>query len=494
MYDSEEENDSNYSTVDEYSEEEDPDMEVGGEEGPAIGIDLGTTYCCVAVFRNGSTEVIANDHGNRTMPSTVAFTNVERLVGEAAEMEKVMNPKNVIVNSKRFIGRKFDDPVVSEHKSKYPFKFKEQGGSGRVIFEVIYQQEITNVTPEEVGAALLGKMKRIAESHLGTKVRSAVITVPAYFNDAQRRATQHAGTIAGLKVLRIINEPTAAAMAYDLGRSEAKESGDGNMADKQVLVYDLGGGTMDVSLLEINDSGIIEVKATSGDTLLGGEDFTDALFQHFKREIFVNHRIDIADHPKSEKRLLRACEKLKKDLSFADQTSLELAQLFPGMKNFTLEICQSKFEDICEDKFRSTIQIVENVINDAKISQTDVDEVVLIGGSTRIPKIRKMIKELLPGAKLNSSINPDETVACGAAIQAAILSGDDHSSLEDIVLMDVTPLSLGIVIKGGISHVIIPRNSTIPVQKVHTVHTASHYQKLAAIEVLEGETHKLNLF
>ena len=473
----------------------DEDMDTGaGPSGrrhpePCIGIDLGTTYCCVAVFRNGKPKVLANENGNRTTPSTVSYSSNERLAGEAAETESVMDPVNSIYNSKRFIGRKFDDPVVTENMSKYPFKFKEQ--NGKVIFEVFHREEIMNVTPEEVGAALLGKMKHIAENHLGVKVRKAVITVPAYFNDAQRKATKHAGTIAGLNVMRIINEPTAAAMAYGLHNKYKGEGDNNNMEteDKNILVYDLGGGTMDVSLLQVDDGGTIEVKATSGNTFLGGEDFTRRLFQHFSREIFLSHNFDVSSLPKMTNRLLRACEKIKRDLSspIITEVKLELARLLPGNKTFVLEINRQKLEELCSDLFQRTMRIVVRVVDDAKLDQDDIDEVVLIGGSSRIPKIREMLKTMFPKAYLNCSVNPDEAVACGAAIQAAILGGDDHTSLEDVVLLDVTPLSLGITVKGGLTSVIVPRNTVIPITKTKSVTTVGNFQTSMKFDIIEGE-------
>ena len=467
----------------------DGDMDTGagvGHSEPTIGIDLGTTYCCVAVFRDGKTNVIANENGNRTTPSIVSYSGNERLVGDAAEMESVLDPANSICNSKRFIGRLFDDPIVVENKSKYPFKFKEQ--NKKVIFEVFHREEIMNVTPEEVGAALLGKMKKIAEDYLGVKVKKAVITVPAYFNDSQRRATKHAGTIAGLNVLRIINEPTAAAMAYGLHNKFKCANNNVKTGDKNILVFDLGGGTMDVSLLNFDECGVVEVKASSGNSFLGGEDFTRRLYHYFSREIFMSHNFDVSSLPRVNKRLLRACEKAKKELSspLIKEVKVELARLIPGNQTFVMEISRGKFEGMCADLFQSTMETVKKVIHDASISKDSIEEVVLIGGSTRIPKVRELIKSMFPKANLNVSINPDEAVACGAAIQAAIVGGDDHTSLEDVVLLDVTPLSIGVTLKGEVTSVVIPRNTIIPVKRKKRFRTCANFQTEVDVEIVQG--------
>ena len=458
-------------------EEDESEYEYEGDGlEPTIGIDLGTTFCCVAVFNRGRAEVIANEQGSRITPSTVAFTSRERLAGEEANFQRVIDPANAIYNSKRFIGRLFSDPVVEENKDKYPFQFR--GRNNKVNFQVEHLGNVTLVTPEEIGAALLERMKGIAEDYLGEEVHKAVITVPAYFNDAQRKATKDAGRIAGLNVMRVINEPTAAAIAYGLNTSKVtnnnkgedkEEEEDEGAEEKVVLVYDLGGGTFDVSLLEINPGGVFEVKATSGNTFLGGEDFTQRLVQHFKAEILKRFGVETL-HPKAERRLINACEKAKRDLSSTqgNEAMIELDELIPGGKDFNSKITRAKFESLCMDLFKQTTNTVKEVLKDADVNKEDVDEVVLIGGSTRIPKIRNMLKNLFRDSRVNFTINPDEAVACGAAIQAAILNGEQHESLEDTLLLDVNPLSLGMNLRGDVTKVVIERNSMIPIKRVLT--------------------------
>ena len=477
-YDDEEEYSEDYeeeeSDEESYEESDDESAEGIRGRGTAIGIDLGTTFCCVAVFKKGRAEVIANEQGSRITPSTVAFTSKERLVGEEANFQRVIDPANTIYNSKRFIGRTFEDPVVKENKSKYPFQFRRR--NNRVNFLVEYLNKKALITPEEVGAALLEKMKKIAEDHLETAVTSAVITVPAYFNDAQRAATKDAGKIAGLTVLRVINEPTATAIAYGLNSTKVdtntgEESGqeEAEAEDRTVLVYDLGGGTFDVSVLELSSSGVFQVVATSGNTFLGGEDFTQRLVEHFKAEIKKKFGVEHL-HLKAERRLANACEKAKRDLSSTkgNEALIELDELIPGGKDFNSKISRAKFENLCSKLFKQTTDTVEEVLKDAKLEKDDVDEVVLIGGSTRIPKIRTMLKNMFKNSRVNHTINPDEAVARGAAIQAAILSGEEHATLEDTLLLDVNPLSLGMNLQGGVTKVVIERNSMIPSKQVVT--------------------------
>ena len=467
-YDDEEEYSEDYEEEEFEEDSDDESEESSSGRETAIGIDLGTTYCCVAVFKNGRAEVIANDQGSRITPSTVAFTSKERLVGEEANFQRVIDPANTIYNSKRFIGRTFDDPVVKENKSKYPFQFRRR--NNRVVFQVDYLNRPALITPEEVGAALLEKMKKIAEDHLDCGVTSAVITVPAYFSDAQRAATKDAGKIAGLTVLRVINEPTAAAIAYGLnsGKVETGEEEE-ESEEKTVLVYDLGGGTFDVSVLELSRSGVFQVVSTSGNTFLGGEDFTQRLVQHFQAEIKKKFGVETL-HAKAERRLANACEKAKRDLSSTkgNEALIELDELIPGGKDFNSKISRAKFENLCSDLFKQTTETVKEVLKDAKLEKDDVNEVVLIGGSTRIPKIRSMLKKMFKNSRVNHTINPDEAVACGAAIQAAILSGEEHASLEDTLLLDVNPLSLGMNLQGGVTKVVIERNSMIPTKQVVT--------------------------
>ena len=481
-------------------EEESEYSSVGDSSEPTIGIDLGTTFCCVAVFNRGRAEVIANEQGSRITPSTVAFTSRERLVGEEANFQRIIDPANAIYNSKRFIGRLFSDPVVEENKDKYPFQFR--GRNNKVNFQVEHLGNVTLVTPEEIGAALLEKMKGIAEDYLGEEVSKAVITVPAYFNDAQRKATKDAGRIAGLNVMRVINEPTAAAIAYGLNTSKVTNNNKGedkedeedeDAEDKVVLVYDLGGGTFDVSLLEINSGGVFEVKATSGNTFLGGEDFTQRLVKHFKAEILKRFGVESL-HPKAERRLINACEKAKRDLSSSQgsEAMIELDELIPGGKDFNSKITRAKFESLCMDLFKKTTNTVKEVLKDADVNKEDVDEVVLIGGSTRIPKIRNMLKNLFRDSRVNFTINPDEAVACGAAIQAAILNGEQHESLEDTLLLDVNPLSLGMNLRGDVTKVVIERNSMIPIKKVLTgLANAATNATVLRCTIVEGKIESL---
>ncbi|KAG5366089.1 Heat shock protein 70 1 [Yarrowia sp. B02] len=441
----------------------------------AVGIDLGTTYSCVAHFANDRVEIIANDQGNRTTPSFVAFTDTERLIGDAAKNQAAMNPANTVFDAKRLIGRKFDDPEVQNDAKHFPFKIIDKGGKPNI--EVEFKGENKVFTPEEISSMILTKMKETAEGYLGTKVNDAVITVPAYFNDSQRQATKDAGLIAGLNVQRIINEPTAAAIAYGLDKKEAGE--------RNVLIFDLGGGTFDVSLLSIED-GIFEVKATAGDTHLGGEDFDNRLVNHFVQEFKRKHKKDISTNQRALRRLRTACERAKRTLSSSAQTSIEIDSLYEGIDFYT-SITRARFEELCQDLFRGTLDPVEKVLRDSKMDKSSVDEIVLVGGSTRIPKVQKLVSDFFNGKELNRSINPDEAVAYGAAVQAAILSGDTSSSTQDILLLDVAPLSLGIETAGGVMTKLIPRNSTIPTKKSETFSTYADNQPGVLIQVFEGE-------
>lgn len=458
------------------------------QKGYAMGIDLGTTYSCVGIFKDNEVHIIANDQGNRTTPSYVAWTETERLLGDAAKNQVASNPTNTVFDAKRLIGRKFADPIIQADMKLWPFKVVSDGSrDDKPLIEVFYQGVVKRFHPEEISSMVLTKMKQTAEAYVGQRVRDAVITVPAYFNDSQRQATKDAGEIAGLNVLRIVNEPTAAAIAYGLDKN-IKAGGSPSRTgagEHNILVFDMGGGTFDVSILTIQDT-VFEVRATAGDAHLGGEDFDNRILSYCIADFRRKYNSDPTRNQRALRRLRTQCERAKRQLSTQTSVTIEVDSLHDG-NDYSLRLSRAKFEELCMDYFKKAMEPVNQCLTDSNMPKSKIAEVVLVGGSTRIPKVQELIQAFFNGKELCKAINPDEAVAYGAAVQAAIVSGSGSEEVQNMLLLDVAPLSLGIETAGGMMQKLIERNSTIPTNKSQDFTTAEDYQDYVDINVYEGE-------
>jgi|ERR1712086_674890 len=448
----------------------------GSISGPVMGIDLGTTYSCVGVYKNGRVEILQNDQGNRITPSVVAFTPEGRLIGEAAKNQASLDPENTVYDAKRLIGRNFYDETVQADAKLWPFKLLNKDGKPQI--EVEMEGKPKAFTPEEVSSMILGKMRKIAEGYLGGSINNAVITCPAYFNDQQRAATKDAGSIASLKVLRVINEPTAAALAYGLDKKD-------NTEESNILVFDLGGGTFDVTVLTI-EKGVFEVASTNGDTHLGGEDFDQRVMDHLIKMFQRKHKKDCSGDKRALQKLKKEAERAKRTLSSTSQTRIEIEALFDGV-DFSETLTRAKFEELNLDLFKKTMKPVKKALEDSKMAKSDIDEVVLVGGSTRIPKVQQLLSNFFNGKELNQDINPDEAVAYGATVQGGILSGEGGESVKDVLLLDVAPLSMGVELEDGIMSKIIERNTVIPTKKTQEYTTVQDNQAQVNFQIYEGE-------
>jgi len=447
----------------------------GSVQGHVMGIDLGTTYSCVGVYKNGRVEILQNDQGNRITPSVVAFTKEGRLVGDAAKNQASLDPSNTVYDAKRLIGRNFYDDTVQADAKLWPFSIVNK--DGKPVIEVEVDGKTKGFTPEEISSMVLTKMRKIAEGYLGTAVNNAVITCPAYFNDQQRASTKDAGAIASLKVLRVINEPTAAALAYGLDKKEQEES--------NILVFDLGGGTFDVTVLTI-EKGVFEVASTNGDTHLGGEDFDQRVMDHLIKVFKRKHKKDVSGDKRAIQKLKKEAERAKRTLSSTSQTRIEIEALFDGV-DFSETLTRAKFEELNLDLFKKTMKPVKKALEDAKYAKSDIDEVVLVGGSTRIPKVQQLLSNFFNGKELNQEINPDEAVAYGATVQGGILSGEGGEATKDVLLLDVAPLSMGVELEDGIMSKIIERNTVIPTKKTQEYTTVQDNQAQVNFQIYEGE-------